>query len=107
MIGEQELVDSIDALNTDVLRHWVELGWVMPERSGGHAFFDRSDTARVHLICELHLELRIEESNMPVVLSLLDQLYSVRRSLRSLVTAIEAQPDEVRDRIAALVSKTT
>ena len=40
---------------------------------------------------------------MSVVLSLLDQLYAVRRSLRTLLSAVDAQPDEVRGRIAALV----
>jgi chaperone modulatory protein CbpM len=107
MMGEQELVDSIDALNTEVLRHWVGLGWVLPARAGDRTAFDRSDVARVQLICELHLDLRIEESSMPVVLSLLDQLYSTRRSLRGLVSAIEAQPREVRDRIADLIAGRT
>jgi hypothetical protein len=38
-----------------------------------------------------------------VVLSLMDQLYQARRSLRSLLSALEAQPPDVRARIAALV----
>jgi chaperone modulatory protein CbpM len=104
MMGEQELVDSIDALNTDALRHWVGLGWVLPEGVENQPVYDLSDIARVHLICELHFDLRIEDSNMSVVLSLLDQLYVMRRSVRTLVSAIETQPDEVRDRIAALVA---
>jgi chaperone modulatory protein CbpM len=104
MMGEQELVESIATLNTEALRHWVGLGWVLPEGVENHTVYDLSDVARVHLICELHYDLRIDDSNMSLVLSLLDQLYVMRRSVRSLVSAIEAQPDEVRDRIAALVA---
>jgi chaperone modulatory protein CbpM len=58
------------------------------------------DVARVHLICELRYELRIEEDSMSVVLSLMDQLYQARRSLRTLLSALEAEPEEVRARIA-------
>jgi chaperone modulatory protein CbpM len=58
---------------------------------------------QVRLICELHFELRIEEDSMSVVLSLLDQLYAVRRSLRTISSAVEAQPEGVRASIAARV----
>jgi chaperone modulatory protein CbpM len=59
--------------------------------------------ARVRLICELHYDLRIEEDSLSVVLSLMDQLYATRRALAALVSAVEAQPEDVRARIAALV----
>lgn len=103
MISETELIEQIGPLNADALQHWIGLGWVLPERDDDRLHFDAADVARVRLICELHYELRIEEDSMPVVLSLLDQLYTVRRSLRTLLSAIEAQPDDVRTRIAALV----
>jgi hypothetical protein len=34
----------------------------------------------------------------------MDQLYALRRSLGSLLSAIETQPEDVRARIAALVN---
>ena len=103
MIGESELIEMIGPLDADALQRWIDLGWVLPEQDADNVRFDRSDVARVRLICELHYELRIEEGSMSVVLSLLDQLYAVRRSLRTLVSAVDAQPDEVRARIATLV----
>ncbi len=103
MIGESELIEMIGALEADVLQRWIDLGWVLPDQDANSLRFDQSDIARVRLICELHYELRIEEDSMSVVLSLLDQLYAVRRSLRTLLSAVDAQPDEVRGRIAALV----
>ena len=41
---------------------------------------------------------------MSVVLSLMDQLYETRRSLHTLLSAVEAQPEDVRARIAGLVN---
>ena len=103
MIGASELIEMIGALEADALQRWIDLGWVLPDQDANSVRFDQSDIARVRLICELHYELRIEEDSMSVVLSLLDQLYAVRRSLRTLLSAVDAQPDEVRGRIAALV----
>lgn len=103
MIGERELLELVARLEAEALRRWIDLGWVLPQQDGDSWGFDQSDVVRVKLICELHYELRIEEDSMSVVLSLLDQLYAVRRSLRTLSSAVEAQPQEVRASIAALV----
>lgn len=103
MIGEDELVEMIGHLQADALQRWIDLGWVLPRRDGDSVRFDELDVARVRLICELHYELRIEEDSMSVVLSLMDQLYQVRRSLRTVLSAVDAQPEEVRTRIASLV----
>jgi chaperone modulatory protein CbpM len=103
MIGEKELIETIGSLEADALRRWIELGWILPQQDGDHLRFDESDVVRVRLICELHYELWIEEDSMSVVLSLLDQLYTTRRSLRALLSAVEAQPGDVRARIAALL----
>ena len=104
LIGETELIDMIEHMEAEALRRWVDLGWVLPQGDGDSLRFDASDVARVRLICELHYELRIEEDSMSVVLSLMDQLYETRRSLRTLLSAVEAQPEDVRARIAALVN---
>ena len=100
MITERELVDQIAPLQADALAHWIALGWVQPHLDRDDLRFDTSDVARVRLIVELHYELRIEEDSMSVVLSLMDQLYDARRSLKAVVAAIESEPDEVRARIS-------
>ena len=101
MMTESELVEMFGALRPEALQRWIDLGWVLPDRQSDPVTFDPSDVARVRLICELHYELRIEEDSMSVVLSLMDQLYAVRRSLSSLIAAVESQPAEVRASIAA------
>ena len=105
MIGEKELVGMIDSLEADALQRWIDHGWVLPQRDDDSVRFDELDVARVRLICELHYELRIEEDSVSVVLTLMDQLYQVRRLLRTLLSAIEAQPEDVRARIATLLRR--
>ena len=107
MITARELVEAIEVLDAAALQRWIDLGWIIPDRASQYARFDPSDVARVHLICELHYELCIEEDSMPVVLSLMDQLYATRRTLAALASAVATQPEAVRasiaDRIAGKV----
>jgi chaperone modulatory protein CbpM len=105
MVSANELVAAIGPLQEDALLHWIELGWVTPARDTRDVLFDQADVARVRLICELHYDLSIEEDSMAVVLSLLDQLYTVRRGLGVLMSAVAAQPDDVRAQIAAHVDR--
>ncbi len=102
MISEDELVAEMAPLDRVVLRRWIDHGWIIPHRQQDDVHFDDSDVARIRLIVELHYELRIEEDSMSVVLSLLDQLYATRRSLSALLAAVKAQPEGVRNNIAAL-----
>ena len=104
MINESELLEMIALLEADALRRWIDLGWVLPRNDNDTSYFDDSDVVRVRLICELHYELHIEEDNLSVVLSLMDQLYATRRSLRDILVAVQAQPNDVRARISELVS---
>ena len=105
MISESDLVEQIGPLDAAALQRWITLGWILPHQDQECLRFDTSDVARVRLICELHYELCIEEDSMSVVLSLMDQLYATRRSLSALSAAVNAQSDEVRQQIAALLER--
>jgi chaperone modulatory protein CbpM len=107
MIDEPELIGMIARLEAAALQRWIDLGWILPVHENGTQRFDASDVIRVRLICELHYDLNIDEDSMAVVLSLMDQLYAARRSLRSLVSAVEAQPESVRGRIATFMAEDT
>jgi chaperone modulatory protein CbpM len=65
--------------------------------------FSDLDLARVCLICDLRHDLAVEEETMPLVLSLLDQLYEVRRQMKALTGALRQQPDEVQQAIMDLI----
>jgi chaperone modulatory protein CbpM len=98
-VGETQVVEQVGRLSVTELRLWCEAGWVAPAHPGspGDAgpVFDEIDIARVRLVCELRDDLGLDEGAIPVVLSLVDQLYGLRRELRALARAIEQQPDEV------------
>jgi chaperone modulatory protein CbpM len=103
MISETQLMETLGQLQQDALRRWIDLGFVRPRQEGELLRFDAADVVRVRLLCELHYDLRIEEDSLTVVLSLMDQLYAARRSVRTLISAIEAQPGDVRAQIATHV----
>jgi chaperone modulatory protein CbpM len=93
-------ITAVTALFTDLttveLTHWVEQGWVIPDAQETTLEFREIDIARVRLIRDLRHDMEIGEDVMSLVLSLLDQVYELRSQLKSVVRALETQPDEVR-----------
>ena len=92
-----EVVVVVSRVDRVELTQWIELGWVQPQRQpGAEPAFSDLDVARVCLICDLRHDLAVEEETMPLVLSLLDQLYAMRRQMKVLQGALQRQPDDVR-----------
>ncbi len=58
-------------------------------------FTPRAGAQPLTLLVELHVTLEVDTETVPLVLSLIDQLYDTRRTLRALTAAIEAQPEPV------------
>jgi chaperone modulatory protein CbpM len=94
-------VTSVVALFPDLpeaeLVSWVERGWVRPEGTEPDWVFQEIDVARVRLIHDFGRAMAVPEDTMPLVLSLLDQVYTLRGQMR----AIAGQPEAVRDAILA------
>jgi chaperone modulatory protein CbpM len=83
------------------LTAWIERGWVRPEQTDAEPVFHDIDIARIRLIHDLRTMMRIEDETIPLVLSLLDQVYDLRAGLRAVLHAVEAQPEQVRAAILA------
>ena len=101
MIGVDDLTRRFAGLDRAELRRWIEHRWVLPEQrdgTGGWRFHE-VDIARVELILEIRREFAVDDEAMPLVLGLLDQVYSLRRQMRRLCDALECQPREVQDAI--------
>jgi chaperone modulatory protein CbpM len=99
-----EVVVTVGRIDRLELHRWVELGWVQPQRQAdAEPAFSDLDVARVCLICDLRHDLAVEEETMPLVLSLLDQLYAMRRQMKALRGALQQQPDDVRRAILAVL----
>lgn len=83
------------------LEHWIERRWVLPAEREGAYLFDAADVARVRLIVELRHELSIDDEAIPVVLSLLDQIYALRGALKELGAAVNTLPEPLRESVKA------
>ena len=96
---EIDVVRVVGGLKRADLRRWVAAGWVAPQRRDGEPRFGQIDVARLQMIVQIRRDIRIAEEGMPLVLSLVDQVYGLRNELRQLAEAIEAQPAAVRQAI--------
>jgi chaperone modulatory protein CbpM len=94
---------GIADLGEPELTAWVERGWIRPDRTGADPLFQDIDIARIRLIHDLRTSMQIEDETIPLVLSLLDQVYDLRAGLRAVLRAVEAQPEPVRQAILAAI----
>ena len=62
--------------------------------------FSEVDLARAHLIQDLQATSASTTTASRVILDLVDQLHGLRRTLGHLLTALQAQPQELRERLA-------
>lgn len=91
------------AIERAELTAWIEQSWVRPAMVGEVWQFDDADIARLELICELRRGLEINDEALPVVLSLLDQLYAARQTLHHVRDALAQLPDPTLADILARV----
>lgn len=106
MMTLAEVVTLVGRVDQIELTQWIEAGWVAPERrEREEPRFSDLDVARVCLICDLRHDLAVEEETIPLVLSLLDQIYLLRRQINALTAAIRQQPDDVRQAILDLLEE--
>ena len=95
MITIQTVCASVPGLTEPLLQEWLAADWVRPEMEGGEPAFGEIDVARVRLILELRTVLEVDEPTLPLVLSLLDQLYATRRQLRLVLEMLDGDGREV------------
>lgn len=94
----EDVLAELD-IGASELHTWIEQNWVLPTRSEDSFVFDDADVARVRLIAELRSDMGVNDDAIPVVLRLLDQIYSLRRALSDLNEAILDLPEDVQDQL--------
>ena len=104
MLLLDDLVRLVDGLTRQELERWVRAGWVLPVQVRNDFQFREIDVARVQLIHEIRYDMQLDDEAMPLVLSLLDQVYGLRQELRQLTAAIETQPEDIRRAIMDAVA---
>ena len=85
-----------------LLIQWIEQDWVRPAPADSDWLFEECDVARVQLILELR-EMAVSDDALPLVLSLLDQLYAARATLRRVHDLFEHLPPPLRAQLKALL----
>ncbi len=102
MITIEAVCVRVSGLDPAELERWIGEAWIRPEGAPGAWRFREIDIARVRLIRELRVDLQLQEEALPVVLSLMDQLYAERRRLRRLRQVLERETPA--DRRASLLA---
>lgn len=86
-------------IDGEALEAWIEAGWLLPRREAEGRQFTEIDVARVQLIRDLQTACGVNDEGVGVILDLLDQVHGLRRTLRGILLAIGAQPEDIRRRI--------
>lgn len=97
--SETEVVARVEGLTVRRLRAFVAAECVAPAEEGGRLAFAEADVARVRLLAELSEDFGLDEDAAALVVSLVDQIHGLRRALRQLGAAVEAEAPEVRARV--------
>lgn len=105
MMSIDDLLEAVPALQRGDLEVWISEKLVMPQHEEGKLLFSEMECARVRLICTLHYELEVDAGTLPLVVSLVDQLYDTRQRLLSLSVAISAQDQNVQAAIISVLAR--
>ena len=84
------------SLDQATLEAWVTEEWLIPGGSADEPAFTDADVARAALIRDLKHDLDVNDAGIGVILSLIDQLHGLRRTLAEVLRAARE-----RDRDAA------
>lgn len=94
-------------LESETLEAFIEAGWLIPRRQDGERDFSEIDLRRARLIRDLRHDMGVNDEGISVILDLLDQMHGLRRTLRQLMAALSAQPEDTRTRIIAEIRAVT
>ncbi|NLR95414.1 MerR family transcriptional regulator [Rhizobium sp. P38BS-XIX] len=92
-------------IETTVLEVWISEGWLVPEETAQGRSFREADIARGQLILDLHNAMGVNEPGVDVVMDLVDQLHSLRATLRDLTDAVRQQPSHVQELILSELNR--
>ena len=102
---DKDIVSRLEGVTIERLQVWVRRGWVRPISKPPTEEFTAVDLARAALIRDLQDDIGFDESAVPVLLNLIDQIHGLRQELRGLCEAVDAQPPAVRSQVRAHIEQ--
>jgi len=72
-------------LDDATLTAWIAEEWILPGGAAAEGEFSEVDVARAELIRDLKHDLAVNDAGIGVILNLLDQMHSLRRTLGDLL----------------------
>lgn len=91
----REVVRATEIAEAEIVS-WVAQAWVLPGEVAGRWVFDEADRTRILLIRDLREDMGINDEAVPLVLRLLDQVYSLREALGEIQEAVQELPESHR-----------
>jgi chaperone modulatory protein CbpM len=87
------------------LERWVARGLLRPREAGESWSFEQVDVARARLLAELSDDIGLDEDTVETVVSLVDQVHTLRAQLSLLARAIADQPSATQEAIAVALRR--
>lgn len=92
-------------IDAPVLTVWIEQGWLVPDTTGPEPQFRDADFARGRLIIEMTRDMGVNEAGVDLVMELVDQLHSLRHTMRDLLAVLGQQDEETQRKILRSVDR--
>ena len=96
-----QTIAAVPGLTPPELAAFVDADLVAPTFSPDGPMFRRVDLARLALLCELADSFDLAGEALAVVIGLIDQLHDTRRHLHAMSQAMQAEPQDLRQRVGA------
>jgi chaperone modulatory protein CbpM len=87
------------------VERWVARGLLRPREAGESWNFEQVDVARARLLAELSDDIGFDDDTVETVVSLVDQVHTLRGQLSLLARAIADQPPATREAIAVALQR--
>ena len=78
-------------LDQETLELWIGEEWLIPVAGDADLLFSEADLARAQLIWELKRDMGVNDEGVGVILSLLDQVHSLRSALAEVLRSTHGQ----------------
>jgi chaperone modulatory protein CbpM len=81
-------------LDDGTLEAWIAEEWLIPGGTAAEPAFTDADVARAAFIRDLRQDLAVNDAGIDVILSLVDRMHGLRRTLAELMREMRARQEE-------------